>query len=172
MRDLGTFERHGDYIDVRFERHYPRPAATVWSALTEPERLADWMGRSLVEPFVGGRFETMLDGIQPMKGKVLVWDPPMTLELHWSNGHAPDSTVRYELSPEADGTRLVFTHRKMPYITSALMLPGCDTFFAQLGRMLDEVEPIDWVARWRQLQAVYIEHYALGDSHRDPEITL
>ena len=46
MRDLGTYERNGDHIDVRFERHYPRPPETVWKALTDPARLADWMGRS------------------------------------------------------------------------------------------------------------------------------
>ena len=59
MRDLGTYQRHGDHIDVRFERHYPRPPEKVWRALTDPERLADWMGVSHVEPHVGGRFETV-----------------------------------------------------------------------------------------------------------------
>ena len=103
MRDLGTYERHGDHIDVRFERHYPRPPEKVWRALTDPERLADWMGASRVEPYVGGKFETMLDGLRPMKGRVLVWDPPKALELQWSNGHAPDSTVRYELTSEHPG---------------------------------------------------------------------
>ncbi|WP_423066437.1 SRPBCC family protein [Devosia sp. CN2-171] len=168
MRDLGTYERHGDHIDVRFERHYPRPPEKVWRALTDPERLADWMGLSHVEPHVGGRFETMLDGIKPMRGEVLVWDPPKALELHWSNEHAPDSTVRYELTPEADGTRLIFTHRHMPHATCALMLPGWHVFFARLGQALEDEEPPDWVTRWRQMQTVYIEHYGLGHLQLDP----
>jgi uncharacterized protein YndB with AHSA1/START domain len=168
MRDLGTFVRDGDHLAVRFERHYPRPPATVWKALTEPERLADWMGRSVVEPHAGGRFETMLDGIKPMHGKVLEWDPPRTLELHWSNGHAPESTVRYELTAEADGTRLVFTHKRMPHATCALMLPGWHVFLERLGEALENRTPSEFDASWRQMQAVYIEHYALGDLQRDP----
>lgn len=168
MRDLGTYERHGDHIDVRFERLYPRPPETVWQALTDPERLADWMGKSYVEPRVGGRFETMLEGIKPMHGKVQVWDPPRALELHWSNGHAPDSTVRYELTPVATGTRVIFTHRHVPYATCALMLPGWHVFLARLGQKLDNESPRDFDAPWRQMQAVYIEHYRLAGLQLDP----
>lgn len=58
---LGTFEPRGDHIDVRFERHYPRPVETVWRAITDPARLADWMGVSQVEPHVGGRIVLMAD---------------------------------------------------------------------------------------------------------------
>lgn len=169
MRDLGTFEQHGDHIDVRFVRHYPRSPEKVWRALTDPERLADWMGASHVEPHVGGRFETMLDGLKPMRGKVLVWDPPNTLELHWSNGHSPDATVRYELAAEADGTRLTFTHRHMPHATCALMLPGWHVFLDRLGEALELDTPApDFNAPWRHMQAVYIEHYGLGGLQLDP----
>lgn len=168
MHDLGTYERHGDHIDVRFERHYPRPPDRVWRALTEPERLADWMGVSYVEPHVGGRFETMLDGIKPMRGRVLVWDPPTVLELHWSNDHSPDATVRYELKPDAGGTKVIFTHRHMPHATSALMLPGWHTFFARLARVLEGEPPPDFESRWRQLQTTYIDQYGLEGLQVDP----
>lgn len=168
MDDLGTYERHGDHIDVRFERHYPRPPETVWSALTDPARLADWMGVSLVEPHAGGRFETMLDGPKPMRGTVLVWDPPRALELAWSNEHAPASTIRYDLSPDQSGTRVVFVHRHMPFATCALMLPGWHTFLSQLGQVLEDEVPFDWVARWRQMQTLYTAHYGLSGLQSDP----
>jgi uncharacterized protein YndB with AHSA1/START domain len=168
MQNLGTYTRHDDHLDVRFERHYPRPVDTVWKALTEPERLADWMGRSVVEPRVGGRYETMLDGIKPMHGRVTVWDPPKTLELHWSNEHSPDATVRYELSPEADGTRLVFTHRHMPFATCALMLPGWHVFLHRLGQSLGRERPPDFDPEWRRMQSVYIDRYRLEGVQLDP----
>jgi uncharacterized protein YndB with AHSA1/START domain len=44
MEELGVFERRGDTADLRFERRYPRPIGTVWAALTDPVRLADWVG--------------------------------------------------------------------------------------------------------------------------------
>ena len=158
---LGVFERRDDHIDVRFERHYPRPVETVWSAITDPVRLADWMGVAHVEPFVGGRFELMLDGPHPSTGRVVVWDPPRVLEFSWSNTHAPDSVVRYELSPEGGGTRLVFTHRRMPYANSALMLPGWHHLLGRLGRAL-EGAVVAGPLNYRQMQAIYLDHYKLG----------
>ena len=87
--DLGTYQRRADgKLDIRFERSYPRPVQTVWAALTEPERLADWMGKSTVEPRVGGKFLTIEDSAAPMTGAVRVWEPPKVLEFSWSNKDA------------------------------------------------------------------------------------
>ena len=167
-QDLGTFEQRGDHIDVRFERHYPRAVETVWSALTEPERLADWMGVSTIEPCLGGRIELMVDGPHPMTGRITEWDPPTVLEFTWSNTHAPDSVVRYELSRAADGgTRLIFTHRGMPYENSALMLPGWHDFLARLRDWLDGTPP-GGAMNYRQMQATYVEHYKLTGVRLDP----
>jgi hypothetical protein len=44
MDDLGTFHSGDEGTTLRYERIYPRPIATVWAALTQPERLADWIG--------------------------------------------------------------------------------------------------------------------------------
>lgn len=165
---LGTFEQRGDHIDVRFERHYPRPVETVWSALTEPARLADWMGAAIVEPRVGGRFELMVGGSHPMTGRVRIWDPPRVLEFSWSNTHAPDSVVRYELESLDDGTRLIFTHRGMPYANSALMLPGWHDFLAHLGSLLDGSPAAVDPNGWRRKQDTYVAHYRLQDVRLTP----
>jgi uncharacterized protein YndB with AHSA1/START domain len=166
--ELGAFERRGDHIDVRFERRYPRPVETVWSALTQPERLADWMGASHVEPRVGGRFDMMVDGPHPMTGRVRVFDPPRVLELSWSNTHAPDSVIRYELTPDAGGTRLVFTHKGMPYRNSALMLPGWHDFLARLGGLLDGTLSPEAQPSFRRMQAAYVDHYKLDGVTLEP----
>lgn len=166
--ELGTFSRRQDRIDVRFERFYARPIETVWSALTQPERLADWMGAAIVEPRVGGRFELMVDGSHPMTGIVRQWDPPHVLEFGWSNTHAPQSVVRYELQTKGEGTWLVFTHQGIPYASSALMLPGWHDFFEHLGATLAEVvTPVDQNG-WRKRQAVYIQHYDLKGVNLTP----
>lgn len=157
---LGTFEPRGDHIDVRFERHYPRPVETVWAALTDPVRLADWMGVSHVEPHAGGRIEMMVDARHPMTGHIVVWDPPKVLEFTWSNTHAPESVVRYELAPAPDGTKLIFTHRGMPYENSALMLPGWHDLLARLGDRLEGRSTSDMMD-YSVMQAAYIDHYKL-----------
>lgn len=165
---LGTFERRGDHLDARFERIYPRPVESVWKALTEPARLADWMGKSYVEPFVGGRYETMLDGLKPMRGKVRIWEPPTLLEYEFCNDHAPDSVVRWELSPTDTGTRLIFRHQGMPYANSNLMLPGWHVFLQRLASALDGAPPGEFDPPWRNLQDVYASQYGLEALTREP----
>ena len=165
---LGTFERRGDHIDVRFERVYRRPVESVWKALTEPARLADWMGESYVEPHVGGRYETMLDGLKPMRGRVRIWEPPTLLEYDFRNDHAPDSVARWELSADATGTRVIFEHRGMPYANSNLMLPGWHAYLDHLGAVLDGAPPGDWQLSWRALQDIYARHYGLEGLTREP----
>ena len=121
---LGTFEQHGEDLDLRFERLYPRPVETVWSALTEPERLKDWMGAARVEPYAGGRIDLMIGGVQPMTGRILIWDPPRTLEFSWSNADTQNSVVRYKLIREGASTRMIFTHKGIPYARSGLFCPA------------------------------------------------
>jgi uncharacterized protein YndB with AHSA1/START domain len=165
---LGTFERHGDHIDARFERLYRRPIESVWRALTDPDRLSDWFGRSYVEPFVGGRYETMLDGIKPMRGRVRIWEPPTLLEYDFRNDHAPASVARWELSAAEAGTRLVFTHSGMPYANSNLMLPGWHVFLDHLATSLDGKPPGAFDPPWRKLQDVYASRYGLEALTREP----
>ena len=165
---LGAFQRHDDNIDVRFERYYPRSIDRVWSALTQPERLQDWMGASRIEPHIGGQIDLMTDGSAPMTGHILVWDPPRILEFTWSNAHAPNSVIRYELEGDGDGTRLIFTHQGMPYATSALMLPGWHFFLSQLGAALCDTEQQTPDRSWREMQEIYVEHYKLHGVALDP----
>src|SRR5208337_5665038 len=124
MDELGTFDRHGGTVDLRYERHYPRPVETVWAALTEPARLADWLGQALVEPHVGGRYELFTDRSRPMTGRILTWQPPSLLEFTWDTGDAPASVVRCELTPDGDGTRLLFVHNGIGSVWIGLVLPG------------------------------------------------
>jgi uncharacterized protein YndB with AHSA1/START domain len=165
---LGVIEREGDHIDVRFERVYRRPPESVWKALTEPARLADWMGQSFVEPFVGGRYETMLDGLKPMRGRVRIWEPPTLLEYDFRNDHAPQSVARWELSPAESGTRVIFRHSGMPYAHANLMMPGWHVFLGRLGAVLDGAPPGEFDPPWRRLQDVYASQYGLEHLTREP----
>ena len=167
---LGTFGRRGDDLDVRFERHYPRPVEKVWAALTDPKRLEDWMGVARVEPRVGGRYDMMLDGPHPMTGTIRVWEPPRVLEINWSNADAPKSIVRYELVQDGDGTRLIFTHKGMPYASSALMLPGWHLFLERLGNVLEGAAPTQFRPGWREMQAIYVDHYKLAGVRLDIDL--
>lgn len=110
----------------------------------------------------------MTDGPFPMRGKVRVWDPPYVLEFFWSNAHAPESVVRYELHRSGSGTLVQFSHRGIPYASSALMLPGWHNYFAVLGTLLNDTAADPEKDAWRRLQSLYVNQYELTDVTLEP----
>ncbi len=169
MDELGSFARSGDNVDLRYERRYPRPVETVWAALTQPARLTDWLGQALVEPHVGGRYELFIDRPRPMTGRILTWQPPTLLEFTWDTGDAPASVVRSELTPDGDGTRLVFLHNGASFVWIALVLPGWHVNLERLDSLLAGGTPQSFsMPRWRELQQVYLDRYELGGVMLDP----
>src|ERR1700722_14160072 len=168
MDDLGTIDRHGDTADIRYERRYPRPIETVWAALTEPARLADWLDQAYVEPHVGGRYELFIQRKRPMTGRILTWQPPTLLEFTWDTGDAPASVVRCELTRDGDGTRLVFAHKGIGFGWIGLALPGWHVHLERLDLLLaGTLQPMS-MPRWRELQGVYLDHYKLVGVLLDP----
>jgi uncharacterized protein YndB with AHSA1/START domain len=108
---LGTLERTEDGGLIRFERTFPNPIEDVWSALTEPERLADWWPPFATNVHVdlreGGTMSfDWPDGPQ-LEFRFLRIEPPTLLEhTHTS----PGSWMRYELAATDEGTLLRATY--------------------------------------------------------------
>lgn len=168
MDELGTFQRHGDRVDLRYERHYPHPIETIWAALTDPARLNDWMGLALVEPHVGGRYELFIDRPRPMTGRILTWEPPRLLEFSWDTGDAPGTVVRCELVPDGGGTRLIFLHKGVGHVWIGLVLPGWHVHLERLGSLLSgQAQPFS-MPRWRELQSTYLGRYKIEGVMVDP----
>lgn len=116
----GTLELIDGRPVLRFERWYPRPVERVWRAVTDPAEMAQWFPSNVEgERAIGAELAfvdeaqrqaateagepTRVDG--PMfTGRVVVWDPPTVFSFTWGS-----ELLRYELLPDGDGTRLVFT---------------------------------------------------------------
>jgi uncharacterized protein YndB with AHSA1/START domain len=108
MTDLGTVAPDGERRRLRFERFYDAPPEELWSALTEPERLARWLAPGEIGETVRLEFED--DNV--VTGRVLAFEPPRVLEYEWHYPGEDESVVRFELSPaESGGTVLVLEHR-------------------------------------------------------------
>ncbi len=152
--DLGAYIRDGSSAGLRYERRYDRSAETVWKALTEPARLADWMGEARVEPFVGGRYELFIDSPEPMRGRVVTWQPPLLLEYSWHGAGTPKSVIRCELVPDGAGTRLIFMHRALRFAASCLSLG--------VFRMSDFKQPTSPRRQLANAGLVLLLHAALG----------
>jgi uncharacterized protein YndB with AHSA1/START domain len=102
---------------IRFDRHLPSPPAVVWRALTEREELNGWFPCDILtdEWKVGASLKFVFrDGEwHDLAGTVLECDEPRTLEFTWA-----DETLRFELTEEDGGTRLVFTDELDPGIAA------------------------------------------------------
>jgi uncharacterized protein YndB with AHSA1/START domain len=97
---------------LRFERSLTHPIQTVWDALTLEH--ADWLSGegAEIELRVGGRVWMPAHTVE---ATVTELEPPRVLAFGWDSAEwGPGGTVRFELIPDGDGTRLVFTHDHPP----------------------------------------------------------
>lgn len=98
-------------VELRFERHLQHPAEKVWAALTQPERLVDWLAEAEVEHVQGGRMQlrwlnTDASGNHTVaRGTVTQFDPPRLVEYD-TDIHG---RLRWQLKPEDEGCLLTFT---------------------------------------------------------------
>ena len=130
------------------------PPPVVWRALTEREQLRSWfpcdvilsggrwrVGAAIAFPFPAERHLTLA-------GVVLEVDEPHALAFTWG-----DDTLRFELSPEGDGTRLVLID-ELPPGSAARNAAGWERCLD----LLDGLEPAadGWQPRF--------EHYAAAFS--------
>lgn len=89
---------------VHFERHLPYPIETVWAAITDSDRLADWFPGLNLECRLGGSFKIWFnekcEGPAHVTGTVSRYEPPNVLEC---------GSMRFELETEGDHCKLTFT---------------------------------------------------------------
>ena len=135
---------------VRLERRLADPPEVVWRALTEPEELRSWfpcdvivsggrweIGAALTFPFPPGEIDMTLTG------EVLEVDEPSVLAFTWG-----EDTLRFELSAEGEGTRLVLID-ELPPGSAARNAAGWE-------RCLDRLEGLEPDADgWRPLYERY-----------------
>jgi len=96
-------------MQLVFRRHYAKPVAKVWAALTVPERLADWFGAATIDLRVGGALRLNFENDATMEMEIARVEPPHVLAFVWRLGGA-DTTVLFELQPEGSGCQLTLTH--------------------------------------------------------------
>ena len=99
---------------VEFVRHLAHTPDKVWRALTESEHLEHWFptdivgerraGAPLELPFWPRQVERWSIEQPLTNGELVAWEPPRLFEWIWEGDR-----LRWELEPEAQGTRLVLS---------------------------------------------------------------
>ena len=66
MTELGTIEKRDDHHVLVQTRTFRAPVEDVWAAVTEPERLARWIGTWTGDPASGSvDFRMLFEGDEP-----------------------------------------------------------------------------------------------------------
>lgn len=158
----GTIERTADGGIVRFDRLLPFPVDEVWSAITEPERLADWwppfaaeitvdlrVGGTIVFDWPDTDFPTLEFTIQRLEA------PTLLEHTHTS----PGSWMRWELTATEAGTRLLATYA-IPDLDMAIERGDLLGLHHSLDRLAPALsgQPVAWDNdAFNELRAIYAE---------------
>jgi uncharacterized protein YndB with AHSA1/START domain len=139
---------------IRLERELLDPPVVVWRALTERDQLRAWFPCDVIVG--GGRWEVGATITFPFRsevhdltltGEVLEVDEPSVLAFTWG-----DDTLRFELSPEGEGTRLVLID-ELPPDSAARNAAGWEQCLDRLAGI--EPEPDGWQPRFERYAATF-----------------
>lgn len=145
---------------VRMEDRYDTDIDDLWSALTEPGRLARWLGDLEGDLRLGGEFRARFFASEwEGSGRVEACEPPRRLLVltKMKGEERYDHSIEATLAEDGDGTILVWEERGMPLDLVAEYGAGIQVHVEDLGSYLAGGGRIDAQARWSELLPVYKE---------------
>jgi uncharacterized protein YndB with AHSA1/START domain len=162
VRALGTLLAADGTGVVRLEDRFQTDIDDLWSALTEPRRLARWLGELEGDLRQGGEFRAryFASGWEG-SGRVEVCDPPQRLRIVNESPDGPDRVIEATLTADGDQTILVIEHRGLPLEHIAAYGAGDQIHVEDLASYLAGRERCDARVRWQELHPTY-EDLAAG----------
>ena len=151
---------------VRMEDRYDTDIDDLWSALTEPQRLARWIADVDGDLRVGGQFHASFTSGWEGPGRVEVCEPPRRLRVTMAPGQKDQTVIEAELVAEGDQTCLVVEERGLPLDELAAHGAGWQAHVEDLAAHLAGRERADWRARWSELTPAYRERAEDLGEHR------
>src|SRR5260370_5570232 len=138
---------------VRMEDRFDTDIDDVWSALTDPLRLARWIGEVAGDLRLGGeyRYHFFASGSEGT-GRVEACEPPRRLLLAHGLGQQHELVIEVTLAADGDQTILVVEERGMPLGLLAAYGAGVQVHVEDLAAHLAGRERCDSDARWDELQ--------------------
>lgn len=140
---------------VHVEDVYATEIDDVWSALTDPARLARWLVEVAGELRLGGVFDARFTSGWEGSGRVDVCEPPFRLLATMNAGLDDETVIEAVLTVEVGGTRLVIEERGLPAEDLPGHGAGWQAHLEDLATYLSGDEPGAWHARWLELMPVY-----------------
>ena len=155
-RIVGTLRTADGKGVVRMEDRFDTGIDDLWSALTDPGRLARWLGEFEGDLRLGGEFRArFFDGWEGT-GRVDVCEPPRhllvtTKHVRQTDEHAVEAT----LTGDGDHTVLILELRGMPVNLLAEYGAGNQVHVEDLAAYLAGRERGDGEPRWNEILPAY-----------------
>jgi uncharacterized protein YndB with AHSA1/START domain len=160
-RILGSLRSADGKGIVRMEDRVGTDIDDLWSALTDPRRLARWIGEVEGDLRLGGefRFRFFASGSEGT-GRVDACEPARRLLLTIRDadpqpGQPDEEVIEVTLDADGDKTILVWEERGMPLHLLAAYGAGVQIHVEDLTAYLAGRERVDAAARWGELAPVY-----------------
>jgi uncharacterized protein YndB with AHSA1/START domain len=134
---------------VRVEDVFATDADDLWQAITEPSRLARWIGEVHGDLRLGGEFKARFTSTWEGTGTVDVCERPSRLLVAMTGDPDDRTVVEAVLTPVVDGTRLVVEERGLPVSALPGYGAGWQVHIEDLGVYLAGGEPEEWQPRWQ-----------------------
>ena len=157
-RILGSLRSADGKGVVRMEDRFDTDIDDVWSALTDPRRLARWLGEFEGDLRLGGEYRARFyaSGWEGT-GRVEVCEPPRRLLVVNAEEDRDEHVIEATLAADGDQTILILEERGMPVNLLAAYGAGIQVHVEDLAAHLAGRERCDAGARWTELQPAYEE---------------
>jgi uncharacterized protein YndB with AHSA1/START domain len=152
---LGSLQAADGKATVRMEDQFSTNVDDLWSALTEPKRLARWIAEVEGDLRPGGEFRASFTSGWQGPGRVDVCEPPRRLLVTMSPGQDDQTVIEAVLEPDGDQTRLVVEERGLPLGEVADHGAGWQAHVEDLAAHLAGRPAADWRTRWTELIPAY-----------------
>jgi uncharacterized protein YndB with AHSA1/START domain len=155
-RILGSLRSADGKGVVRMQDRFDTDTDDLWSALTDPVRLARWLGEVEGDLRRGGEFgfRFFASGSQGA-GRVEACEPPRRLLLTMALGQPDEDVIEATLTAGGGQTILVWEERGMPLDLLAAYGAGVQIHVEDLAAYLAGRERVDAAARWNELMPAY-----------------
>jgi len=161
-RLLGSLRSAEGRGSVRIEDRLDTHVGDVWSALTDPRRLARWLGDIEGDLRLGGEFRAQFfaSGWEGT-GRVEVCEAPRRLLVLTRDADEPDASdahaIEVTLTADGDQTVLAWEEREMPVDLLPAYGAGVQVHVEDLAAHLAGRERCDAAARFDELLPAYRE---------------
>ena len=163
-RILGSLRSADGKGVVRMEDRFDTDIDDLWSALTDPQRLARWYGTVEGDLRLGGGLQIRIPDAGERIGRVDACEPPRRLLLlTMQSGQVDEHFIEVTLAADGDQSILVWEERGMPLDQLAAYGAGIQVHVEDLAAYLAGRERCDADARWHELLPAY-QHLAASVS--------